>query len=76
MKLTGPVSTLAAAVLFSSGVMAAMNQPNVIVILTDDISPRNYALYGAETSGDWGVVSPVVETMAEQGLFLLNRGTR
>jgi len=50
MKSTGYISTLAAAVLLSSGAMAATNQPNVIVILTDDISPKDYAFYGGKTA--------------------------
>jgi hypothetical protein len=37
-------------------------KPNIIFILTDDISPRDYALYGGK------IESPVLEKMAEQGL--------
>ena len=55
--------------LLISGPLNAPAQPNVIVILADDVSARSYALYGAETSGEWGVVSPVVETMATEGMY-------
>ncbi|WP_168442214.1 sulfatase family protein [Pontiella desulfatans] len=38
-------------------------RPNIIFILTDDISPRDYALYGGK------IESPVLEKMAAEGLY-------
>ncbi|MDQ8195976.1 sulfatase-like hydrolase/transferase [Coraliomargarita sp. SDUM461004] len=38
-------------------------RPNIIFILADDISPRDYALYGGHTP------SPTLDRMAEQGLY-------
>ncbi|QHI68487.1 sulfatase-like hydrolase/transferase [Tichowtungia aerotolerans] len=47
------------------GVCLAVNaaKPNIIFILSDDISPKDYALYGGKTA------SPVLEKMAEDGLY-------
>jgi len=39
------------------------DRPNIIFILSDDISPKEYAIYGGKTA------SPVLEMMAEEGLF-------
>jgi len=38
-------------------------RPNIIFILTDDISPKDYAFYGGKTA------SPVLEKMAKEGLY-------
>lgn len=38
-------------------------KPNIIFILSDDISPRDYALYGGKTA------SPVLDKMADEGLY-------
>ncbi|MCP4312831.1 MAG: sulfatase-like hydrolase/transferase [Bacteroidetes bacterium] len=43
----------------------SQDRPNIIFILSDDISPREYALYGGKTT------SPVLEKMAEEGLYFL-----
>ena len=39
------------------------DRPNIIFILSDDISPKEYAIYGGKTA------SPVLEMMAEEGLY-------
>ena len=39
------------------------SRPNIIFILTDDISPRDYRLYGGR------LASPVLETMAKGGVY-------
>ncbi|MBK1880486.1 sulfatase family protein [Pelagicoccus mobilis] len=44
-------------------VETAKERPNIIFILTDDVSPRDYALYGGKTS------SPVLEKLGTQGLY-------
>jgi hypothetical protein len=47
-----------------SGMQAhAAEQPNIIFILSDDISPKDYALYGGKTA------SPVIKKMAQDGLY-------
>lgn len=38
-------------------------RPNIIFILADDVSPKNYAFYGGETE------SPTLEEMANEGLY-------
>ena len=52
------------AVVFSCGASAVSTErPNIIFILTDDVSPKDYALYGGE------IASPVLEKMSDQGLY-------
>jgi len=41
----------------------SQTRPNIIFILSDDISPKEYALYGGTTE------SPTLEMMAEEGLY-------
>ncbi|HEC44876.1 MAG TPA: hypothetical protein ENI20_18850 [Bacteroides sp.] len=41
----------------------SQSRPNIIFILSDDISPKEYALYDGITA------SPVLEKMAEEGLY-------
>jgi|GEM_PF-4880206 len=41
---------------------SAQKRPNIIFILSDDVSPRDYALYGGKT------VSPVLEKLGAEGL--------
>jgi arylsulfatase A len=41
----------------------SQDRPNIIFILSDDISPKDYALYGGKTP------SPVLEKMAKEGLY-------
>ncbi len=41
----------------------SQTRPNIIFILSDDISPKEYALYGGTTE------SPVLERMADEGLY-------
>lgn len=41
----------------------SQSRPNIIFIMSDDISPKEYALYGGT------IASPVLEMMAEEGLF-------
>lgn len=41
----------------------SQDRPNIIFILSDDISPKEYALYGG------AIESPVLEKMADEGLY-------
>ena len=63
MRLTRIFAALTAAVMMSLPVTAQAQRPNIIFILTDDISPKEYAFYDGKT------VSPVLETMAKEGLY-------
>jgi|GEM_PF-1443997 len=68
MKLNRFISTLVVAAFLmptigSMAWSAETIRPNIIFILTDDISPKDYAFYGGKTA------SPVVETMAKEGLY-------
>ncbi len=68
MKLTSIFAALTAVVMMSLPVTAQAQRPNIIFILTDDISPKDYAFYGGKT------VSPVLETMAKGRIS--RQGTR
>ena len=57
------VPVVAAASALMAGAVFAAPRPNIIFILTDDISPKEYAFYGGKTE------SPVLEKMAKQGLY-------
>lgn len=48
---------------YFESVAAETTRPNIIVILADDISPKEYRLYGG------GIVSPTLEKMAMNGLY-------
>lgn len=47
----------------AAGAEAEKKRPNIIFILADDISPKEYALYGGETA------SPELDRMATDGLY-------
>ncbi|MDT8391388.1 MAG: sulfatase-like hydrolase/transferase [Lentisphaeria bacterium] len=47
----------------NEGVASEPKRPNIIFILSDDISPKDYALYGGKTA------SPVLERMGRNGVF-------
>ncbi len=49
--------------IFISLMSFAQKQPNIIFILSDDISPKEYALYGGE------MASPTIEKMGKEGLY-------
>ncbi|HEC44246.1 MAG TPA: T9SS type A sorting domain-containing protein [Bacteroides sp.] len=61
MKIKTIVSFIACVFLSVFGM--SQDQPNIIFILSDDISPKEYALYGGAIS------SPVLEKMAEEGMY-------
>jgi len=61
MKLRKYIISLACLYLPVSGI--SQERPNIIFILSDDISPKEYALYGGTTE------SPTLEKMAEEGLY-------
>ena len=42
---------------------SSKSKPNIIFILSDDILPRDYALYGGKTA------SPVLDKMANEGMY-------
>ncbi len=63
MRLTRIFATLTAAVMISLPGTAQAQRPNIIFILTDDISPKEYDFYGGTTQ------SPALGKMAEEGLF-------
>lgn len=46
-----------------AGFSFAATKPNIIFILTDDISPRDYSFYGGRFD------TPVLEKMADEGLY-------
>jgi len=57
-------------ILFGCGTASSLNttgekksKPNIIFILTDDISPKEYAFYGGKTE------TPVLDKMANEGLY-------
>lgn len=56
------VVSLCAVFLSLTGAAIANQRPNIIFILADDVSPKDYALYGG------AIASPVLEKMSEQGL--------
>jgi len=62
MKKTNLILCLCALV-FLAGFAGAAERPNIIFILTDDISPKDYALYGGKFA------SPSLEKMAAEGLY-------
>ena len=49
--------------IFSQSDHKESSKPNIIFILSDDISPRDYALYGGKT------ISPVLDKMGNEGLY-------
>jgi len=59
---------MSASVLSASSALAItepspQKRPNIIFILSDDISPKEYSLYGGKTA------SPVLDKMAKSGLY-------
>ncbi len=64
MKLTKFIITLAALLFLSSGVMAAPQQPNVIVILIDDMGWADSSTYGSKY-----YQTPNLTRMAEEGML-------
>lgn len=57
------MSMFLSGIVFSQSGNNESSRPNIIFILSDDISPKEYALYGGKTA------SPVLEKMAEEGMY-------
>lgn len=64
-KLKYTLGGLVVALLLAFNLNAAAKdqRPNIIFILSDDVSPKDYALYGGETP------LPVLDKMGESGLY-------
>lgn len=69
MKFLQRLSFLAA-LAFSSLAFAADGQPNVIVVMADDISARDFPIYGSSACYGERASTPVIDRLAKEGCYL------